>query len=93
MFKLIDSNKYYLPNTQKQWMHLGTATSGLREFMCFVEVSTQKTYIEEITYGQLEFIADESLAKDLNSFFIEKGILNRAHPLIPDNIWYKLGKK
>ena len=91
--KLIDSNRYYLPNTKKQWLHLGTATDGLHEYLCMAEVQSQRIYIERITGGQLEFISDDGLAAGLANFFEEKGVTDRTKPLLPDKEWYNLGKK
>jgi len=74
--KLIDTNRYYLPGTSQQWMHLASVHYGVREFMCFIEVSTQKVYIEEVTGGSLEFINDDMLAEELAAFLREHNILD-----------------
>lgn len=71
----VDSNEIFeLPGTNGRWVHLATARKGIREYMCFIDVQTNKCYIEEITGSQLEFIHDDELAFDLAKFFEEKGL-------------------
>lgn len=91
--KLIDSNRYYLPNTKKQYIHLATVQNQLREYICFAHVPTQKVYIEEVTGGQLEFIRDDGLAQGLHDFLTEQRVLDINRPLLPDKEWYALGKR
>jgi len=91
--KLIDTNRYYLPNTTKQYLHLATIQHGVREFLCFAQVKSQKIYIEEITGGQLQFIEDDSLAEGLHNYLTERNVLNINKPLLPDKQWHNLGKK
>jgi len=89
-FKLINSNRFYLPGTKNKWLHLATVTYGVREFICFSNVDNQKIYIEEITGGTgPNLIKDDSLLEALHQFLTEKTILNMMRPLIPDNIWYR----
>jgi hypothetical protein len=91
--KLIDSNRYYLPNTKKQYLHIATVQHQLREYICFANVQNQKVYIEEITGGSLEFVADDGLATGLHNFLTERGILDINKPLLPDRDWQYMGKK
>lgn len=88
-FKLVDSNRYYLANTNDRFLHLGSAHYGLREYMCFADRMTSQIYIEEITGGSMQFIDDDSLAQGLSDFFTEVGVLDLKKPLIPDAQWYK----
>ena len=37
MFKIINSNRFYLKGTNGKYIHLATVTENLREFMCFVD--------------------------------------------------------
>lgn len=90
--KLADSNRFYLPNTHKQYLHLATVQDGLREYLCFANVRTQQIYIEEVTGGQLEFIEDDQRAAALHDFLVECGVLVMNKPLLPDKEWYSLGK-
>jgi len=91
--KIIDSNRYYLPNTHKEYIHLATIQHQLREYICFAHVSTQKVYIEEITGGSLEWIADDGLAQALHDFLQDRAVLDMKRPLVPDKEWYTLGKR
>ena len=88
--KLIDTNRYYLKGTNKRWLHLATATEGLREFACLTDKLTGKFYIEEMTSGNPTFIEDDILAQELHNFFVFHKILLMDRPLIPDKDWYNL---
>ena len=63
--KIADKNRFPLPNTDGRFIHIATLHYGLREFIYFVDRSTQKTYIEEITGGTLKAIDDDNLWNDL----------------------------
>ena len=91
--KLLDSNRYYLPNTRQQYLHIATVQHQLREYLCFAHIATQRIYIEEVTGGQLAFISDDGLAEGLHHFLTEHGVLDIKRPLLPDKEWYALGKK
>ena len=90
--RLISTNRYYLPGTANRFLHLATIQYGLREFMCFNDIQTQKTYIEEITGGHLSFIEDDSLAEALTNFLTEQKVLDINKPTIPDKQWLYNGK-
>lgn len=91
--KLVDSNRFYLPNTRGQYLHLATVQRNLREYICFAHVKTQKIYIEEITGGSLQFINDDQLADALHSFLVDRGVLRMDRPLLPDKQWYEMSKR
>jgi hypothetical protein len=74
MFKLINSDIFPLPGAPG-WIHLATVHRGIREYMCFRDNVTGKTYIEEITGGSLEFIEDDSLVKELYNYLVHWSIL------------------
>lgn len=90
--KLIDSNRFYLPGTHERFLHLASVHHGVREFMCFMDVRTQKVYIEEVTGGHLEFVEDDSLVSDIHCFLIETGVLDVGKPTLPDTDWLRKGK-
>jgi len=73
-FKILNKNKYPLPGTNGQWIHLASIQYGLREFIYFLNRGTQKTYIEEITGGKLEVIDDDNLWNDLAMTLKEAGL-------------------
>jgi len=87
--KLISSNRFYLPGTDKKWLHIATVTNSVREYMCFADVATSQIYIEEITGGSLSFIEDESLAKAIHNFLVYKKVLLMDRPLLSDADWFK----
>lgn len=87
-FKLTDTNRFALKGTNGRFVHLATIHRGVREFMCFADKTTAQIYIEEISGGQLVFIADDSLAQGLSDFLNEAGVLNLTKPIIPDSQWY-----
>lgn len=91
--RLVDSNRFYLPNTNGQYLHLATVQRNLREYICFAHVATQQVYIEEITGGSLEFIEDDQLAAALHDFLVDTGALRMDRPLLPDKEWHNMGKK
>jgi len=72
--KLINSNIFDLPGAPG-WVHLATLQNNLREYMCFRDTVSGKIYIEGITGGCLEFLEDDSLAKELYDYLVYKGIL------------------
>lgn len=90
--KLINSNRYSLAGTNGVWLHLATVAEGVREFMCFTQVKTRKVYIEEITGGNLQFIEDDALAEGIHNFLTERGVLDMAKPLLPDDKWLRKKK-
>lgn len=90
--KLADSNRFYLNGTGERFLHLATVHEQLREYMCFMDLFTQKVYIEEITGGSLQFIEDESLAEELHAFLVDKGVLGVSRPTLPDDEWLTKGK-
>jgi hypothetical protein len=63
---------------------MATVHDGVREFMCFTDVQTRKTYIEEITGGSLYFIDDDALAAALAHFLTENKVLDMGNPMLPD---------
>lgn len=91
-FVLADTNRFHLKGTKKRFIHLATVHRALQEYMCFVDVWTGKTYIEKITGGQLEFIGDDSLARGLHDFLVDKGVLDIGKPTLPDVDWLRAGK-
>jgi hypothetical protein len=91
--KFLNKNKFPLNNTNGRYFHLATIEHGVREFMCFVDRSTGKIFIEEITGGHLDFIEDDQLANALSEFCTMHGILNANQPFIPDEQWHKMKPK
>ncbi len=88
-FKLINSNRFYLPGTNSRFLHIATVQRSIKEYLCFADTTTSKIYIEEITGGAGPFfIEDEKEAEAIHNFLTEKGILNMTKPLIPDNKWF-----
>jgi hypothetical protein len=85
--KLVDTNRFYLPGTDERFLHMATIHHGVREFLCFQDVVTSTTYIEEITGGTLSFIEDDSLAQGLSDFLTLKGVLSMVRPALPDDQW------
>lgn len=89
---LIDTNRYNLKGTNNRFLHLATVQRGLREYMCFIDKTNGKTYIEEITGGSLQFIEDDFLAEELTNFLTETGVLNIGKPALPDTDWLRTRK-
>jgi len=87
--RLIDTSRFFLKGTQNRFIHLATVHHGVREFMCFADKCTNKTYIEEITGGSLVFIEDDSLAQGIADFLTRKGVLEISKPTLPDDQWLK----
>ena len=87
--KLLDSNRFCLQGTANQFLHIATVANGVREYMCFCDLKTQKVYIEEITGGHLEFIDDDSLAEGIAEFLRESGVLDINKIMLPDSQWLK----
>lgn len=87
--KLANTNRFYLPGTGNRFLHLATVFNGPREYMCFIDKWEGDVYIEEITGGSLEFIKDESLAKELHNFLVESMVLMMNTPALPDSEWLK----
>ena len=79
--KLVNTDRFYLPNTKNRFLHLATIQESVREFMCFCDVSSYQVYIEEITGGHLSFIEDDSLAEALANFLREQKVLDINPPL------------
>jgi hypothetical protein len=55
--------------------------------MCFTDLNTQFTYVEEITGGSLQRIEDDKYAEALENFLHEKGVLDLGKPSLPDSEW------
>lgn len=88
----MNTNRFYLEGTNRRFLHLASVSAGVKEYMCFIDNLTQKTYIEEISGGHLEFIEDDFLAFELSKFLEEEGVLQINKPALPDE-WLKIGKK
>lgn len=73
-FKVKNSDRYFLPGSNKDFLHLATLNSGLREFMVFSDQRTNQLYIEETSWGNLQKIEDEELWNDLAAFIQEKNL-------------------
>jgi len=70
--KVID-NKYY--ELKHPFYHKLSFESLNRSFVYFIDIKTNKKYIEEIINGQLTYIDNDDLAKLLESFLITEGLL------------------
>ena len=83
MIKAINTNRFYLQNTNRRFIHLVTMIDGIHEFILFLDTVSSQCYIEEITGGQLEAIEDDNLWHDLWSFTQELGVtmIHAAAPL------------
>lgn len=88
-FRLLNTNRFYLPGTGGEYLHLASISYGLKEYMCFANTRTQEIYIEAITGGQLEFIEDNSLVESIAKFLEDKQVTLMSKPLLPDKVWYK----
>jgi hypothetical protein len=86
---LVDSNRFYLPGTNKRFLHLASVREGIREFVCFADLRTRKVYIEEDSGHSLEFIEDDSLVEELHSYLKDKHILDMSKPLFSDEEWLR----
>ncbi len=73
-FKLTDQTQFILPRTHDRFVHLATISSGIREFMYFLDKKKGTTYIEEITGGSLNLITDEFLWFSLYKFLEDNKI-------------------
>ena len=99
--KLINTNRFFLPGSNKRGLHIATIQRNLREYMCFALFDSPlitgtpsppfQIYIEEVTGGHLERIEDDSLAESIHSFLTEKHILDASKPLLPDSFWLSAG--
>jgi hypothetical protein len=77
--KLLNTNRYYLKGTSNRFIHIATIANGVREFVAFFDSIGKQLFIEEISGGSLEFISDDSLAKELSDFLFYKEITNLRH--------------
>ena len=73
--RLVNTNPFPLAGTGNRFLHLASISRGLREYMCFIDLSTEKIYVEEITGASLSQIKDSELLDELESFLQESGIL------------------
>lgn len=85
--KLLNSNIFPLPGTNKSFNHLATLSHGFKEFMYFIDTLTGKTYIEEITGGHLSFVEDENLVEEIEQFLIAHNLHSCCRVPIADSIW------
>lgn len=78
MIKLLNSNRYELPGTNGRWIHLASLQDNfsLKEYICFIDRTTNKCYIEEIDFQGLHLIDDDNLINDLKQFLDENKILD-----------------
>ena len=90
--KLMDSNRFWLPGTDKKYIHLASVSHGVHEYLCFANAETNQVYIEEVTGGHLEFIEDDALAEEIQQFLIHHKVLLMARPLLSDDDWLRRGK-
>lgn len=86
-FRTKDSNKYWLPvaNAPYRWLHIATIQNNYnREFLLFMDVVTNKVYIEEVVGGGLTFIEDDELVKSINFYAEVMGLktIDRSKPLV-----------
>lgn len=85
-FKVKESNLYPMPGNH-HLLHLGTITSGIREFVVMVAIGGPKRgncYIEEVVleskdfgkdvFAHLKFIKEDKLAEDLAAFAEEQSL-------------------
>ncbi len=83
--KITDSNRYFLPNTNGRFVHLATVQNSIKEYICFFDLQDRRCYIEDITTGNLEFIQDDELAKELSEFLFDNHITDIKYGLpVPD---------
>jgi hypothetical protein len=71
---LISRKQYPLAGTSNRFHHLATVHYGVREFIYFLDIATQQTYIEEITGGHLEKVDDDELWYAIGNFLQEQGV-------------------
>lgn len=97
-FQILDARRYPLKvdNEPERMMfyrfeHRATLGWNCREYMVFIDhvgkglfpmTDGPTSHIEEITGGHLSRIEDESLAKALQEFALEKGFLNVGPPIM-----------
>ncbi len=79
--KILNSDRFSLPGTNGRFTHLATVQDGLHEFLCMYDLLEHKCYIEEVIGGQLCFIEDDNVAKDIADFLCEKNITNIKYGL------------
>ena len=90
--KLLDSNRYWLPGSQKRFLHIASVERGVHEYMCFANVENNQIYIEEITGGSLQFIEEDKLVEEIQFFLTYNGLLDLNKPLLSDNEWLRRRK-
>lgn len=82
--------------TGKPFYHLASISTGLREFVAYVDIQAWKVWIEEFdqtTYG-LKHIEDDQLFADLRDFLYEEKLLeigSRKIVPISEDIARRLG--
>lgn len=71
--RILDGNRYYLPGTNKRFMHIATVTHMSREYMFFRDEQTLSAYLEEITGGKLDRIDDIDTWNDIMIYLCQNG--------------------
>lgn len=79
--KLLNTNRFELAGTNGRFVHLATVIDGLHEYMCMFDLKENKCYIEELVMGDLTFIADDKLVRELAAFLVEHHITDVKHGL------------
>ncbi len=84
-FQIKDTNYFFLPGN-KHMLHLASISYSLREFILMLDITTQKTYIEEVVleskdfsqdvWANLKFIQDDQLAEDLAAFCQDRKLID-----------------
>ena len=84
--KITNTDRYYLKGTNNRFLHLATVIDRLHEYIAFIDLQTNKCYIEELTVNGLLFIEDDDIAEDVNHLLIEHQVTDLTLGLpTPDN--------
>jgi hypothetical protein len=68
---------------------MASVTEGLREYMCFVDMTNQKCYIEEMIGGHLAYIEDDSCVEEIANLLTEKHILDMKYGIAAPDKQYE----
>lgn len=75
-FVLANSSIFDLPGSNGRFVHLASIHYGAREFMGFVDRTSSKAYIEEVTGGHLEVVTDDNLWTEIADYLNERQLMD-----------------
>jgi len=96
--KIINTNIFYLPNTNNRFIHLATIQDNLREYIYFKDSSPRlfhspPSYIEELTGGHLTRIKSDDKVREVEQLLLDNNVHDCQRVSIVDALWRVNPKK